>query len=65
MPAKSRSQQRLFAVAEHHPSALSAKNAKLADLPRKTLHEFAATKTTGLPRHVKKAGNRYDALRRR
>ena len=65
MPSRSKAQQRLFAVAEHHPSALSAKNAKLAGLPRKTLHEFAATKTTGLPRHVKKVGNRYDQLRRR
>ena len=54
MPSESKSQQRLFAVAEHSPSALYAENKDLADLPHKTLHDFAATKTKGLPEHVKK-----------
>jgi hypothetical protein len=66
MPAKSKAQQRLFAIAEHNPSALYAKNAKLADLPKSTQHEFAATKSKGLPKHVKSAGtpNRYGRIGR-
>jgi hypothetical protein len=64
MPAKSKAQQRLFAVAEHAPEKLYAKNAHLADLPQKTLHEFAATKVKGKPAHVKGPGNRYKAMMR-
>ncbi len=47
MPAKSESQRKLFAIAEHAPGKLYKKNAGLARLPRKTLHEFAATKGAG------------------
>ena len=57
MPAQSKAQQRLFAIAEHNPEALKSRNKSLADLPDKTLHEFAATKTTGLSNHVR-AGKR-------
>jgi len=63
MPAVSTKQRRLFAVAEHHPEELYAKNAKLANLPQKTLHDFAATKEKGLPRHVPKGTrNRYGKI---
>ncbi len=44
MPARSPAQQRLFAIAEHDPGALRPENKSLAKLPKKTLHEFAATK---------------------
>lgn len=43
MPAVSEAQRRLFAIAEHHPSALHKANKGLAKLPKKTLHDFAAT----------------------
>jgi hypothetical protein len=43
MPATSPAQQRLFAIAEHNPSALYKENKDLAKLPHKTLHEFAHT----------------------
>lgn len=52
MPATSQSQQRLFAMAEHNPSALYKRNKGLAKLPKSTLHEFAATPRTGLPKRV-------------
>jgi hypothetical protein len=42
MPAKTEKQRRLFAMAEHHPGKLYAKNKALASLPKKTLHEFAS-----------------------
>lgn len=50
MPAKSKAQQKLFAIAEHNPSALYARNKSLAKLPKQTLHDFAATKTKKLPK---------------
>jgi len=43
VPAVSEKQRRLFAIAEHHPDQLHAKNRGLARLPRQTLHEFAST----------------------
>ena len=58
MPSLSKAQQKLFGIAEHNPEALHAENKGLADLPHKTLHEFAATKTKDLPEHVK-TGPRY------
>ncbi len=54
MPSQSKAQQRLFAVALHNPSELSAKNSGLASLPKSTLHDFAATPRTGLPNKVRK-----------
>jgi len=52
MPAKSLAQQRLFAIAEHEPSKLNSENKSLGRLSKDKLHEFAATKTKGLPRKV-------------
>lgn len=53
MPAKSKAQQKLFAIADHDPSALKSKNKSLAKLSKKTLHEFAATPSKSLPEHTK------------
>ena len=55
MPATSRAQQKLFAVALHHPGSLSAKNRALAMLPMKTLRDFASTATKRLPTHIKRS----------
>ena len=49
MPAVSQAQRKLFAIAEHHPEELRAKNKSLASLPNKTLHEFSSTPEGGLP----------------
>lgn len=43
-PAKSEAQRHLFALAEHHPDQLYAKNSGLANLSHQTLHDFASTK---------------------
>lgn len=51
MPAVSEPQRELFAIAEHHPEELYKKNQSLAKLPKKTLHEFAATKGFSKVRH--------------
>ena len=53
MPAVSKKQRRLFAIAEHDPGA-SAEAGKLAkSMSKSKLHDFAATKEKGLPVKVK------------
>lgn len=47
MPAVSEPQRKLFAIAEHSPGKLYKANKSLAKLPKKTLHDFAATKGLG------------------
>lgn len=65
MPAVSTVQRRLFAIAEHNPSALYKRNKSLVSLPHKTLHEFAATKEKGLPKHKKgKKSSHFKTLSR-
>jgi len=61
MPATSKSQQKLFAIAEHDPGKLRKKNKSLAKLSKKTLHEFAATPSKSLPEHArsKRTRSRY------
>lgn len=64
MPSESGAQQRLFAIAEHHPEKLHANHRALASLSKKTLHDFAATSRHGLPDHVPPHGAVH-ALHRR
>lgn len=54
MPAESKAQRRLFAIAENKPEKLQKKNRGLLKMSKKKLHEFAATKEKGLPQ--KKGG---------
>jgi len=53
MPAKSKKQQKAMAIAEHEPSKLYSRNKGLKKMSKKQLHDFAATKTKGLPVKVK------------
>lgn len=53
MPATSKAQQAAMAIAEHSPQKLYAKNKGLLKMSTSQLHDFASTKTTGLPRKVK------------
>ncbi len=52
MPAESKAQRKLFAIAEHHPEELKPENRRLGALDQATLHDFAATPERGLPKHV-------------
>ena len=63
MPSTSRAQRRLFAIAEHAPGELYARNKGLAKLPQSTLHDFAATKEKGLPKKAKKPHPAQDVIR--
>jgi hypothetical protein len=64
MPAESKAQQRLMAIAEHNPSAVSAKNRGVLKMSHKQLHDFAATKRKGLPAKVKHGGVKLSELAR-
>lgn len=54
MPAKSKKQAIMMRIAEHEPSKLYKKNKGAAKMTKKQLHDFAKTKTKGLPTKVKK-----------
>lgn len=53
MPAKSKAQQRLMAIAEHNPGAVKGKNRGVLKMSKQELHDFAATKRKGLPSRKK------------
>lgn len=55
MPAKSVAQQQAMAIAEHHPEKATGAAKEMAEsMSKDTLHDFAATKTKGLPKHKHK-----------
>jgi hypothetical protein len=54
MPAKSKRQQQAMAIAEHEPKKLYKRNKGLKKMSKSQLHDYAATKTKGLPKKVKK-----------
>ena len=58
MPAKSKAMRVAAAIAEHHPDQLYARNAGLAKMTHSQLHDFASTKSKGLPEHVKHKGKK-------
>jgi hypothetical protein len=54
MPAKSKAQQQIMAIAEHDPSKLYKKNRSLLRMTQSQLHDFASTSTKDLPESKKK-----------
>jgi hypothetical protein len=52
VPAKSKDQQIAMAIAEHDPSKLNADNKGMLKMSHSQLHDFAATKRSGLPKKV-------------
>ena len=54
MPAKSKKQRRMMAIAEHHPEMLYKRNKGVAEMSKGQLHEFATTKEKNLPLKKKK-----------
>lgn len=54
MPAVSKKQRKLAAIAEHHPEDLYERNKGMAKMGKSKLHEFAATKEKGLPKKKEK-----------
>ena len=54
MPAVSRKQQQMMAIAEHAPEKLYKRNRGVLEMGKKKLHEFASTKRRGLPEKKKR-----------
>lgn len=48
MPAESKKQRRMMAIAKHHPEQLYERNKGVLKMSRKQLHDFASTKERGL-----------------
>jgi hypothetical protein len=57
MPAKSKSQQRLMAAAEHGANFPKARKVR-ASMTHQQMHDFAATPRKGLPGHVRRSKKR-------
>lgn len=51
MPAKSKAQQKMMQIAEHHPSELYERNKGAAKMTHKQLHEFASGSEKGKPEY--------------
>lgn len=51
MPAVSKVQQKVMAIAKNNPNALYKRNKGLLKMSKEELEEYAATKTTKLPKH--------------
>lgn len=59
MPARSRAQRRLMAIAEHHPEMVRVANRGVLSMTKQQMHDFSSTKEKGLAEHVsdlKKSG---------
>lgn len=54
MPAKSKKQRRVMAIALHHPEKLHKKNQGLMVMSDEQLREYAGTKEKGLPARKRK-----------
>ena len=50
MPATSQAQRTAMAIAEHAPGKLYARNKAMLGMTKSQLHDFAATKSKGLPK---------------
>ena len=51
MPATSKAQRRLMAIAEHSPEDVYAKNRSVLSMDKSQLPDFASTKEKKLPKH--------------
>ena len=54
MPARSKAQQEVMAIAEHSPNKLYKKNRGLLKMSHQQLHDFAATPRKNLVNRVTK-----------
>ena len=53
MPAKSKKQRQMMAIAEHHPEKLYKKNRGVLKMSKEQLSDFASTKEKNLPKKKK------------
>ncbi len=60
MPAQSKAQRTAMAIAEHEPGKLYKRNKSMLSMTRDQLHDFASTKTKGLPAHKGQGKKKFD-----
>lgn len=58
MPAVTKAQRRLMAIAKHHPEKVYKRNRSVLKMTGKQLHDFAVTPEKGLPTQRKKKTRR-------
>ena len=49
MPATSKKQRRMMAIAEHRPEMLYERNKDAKEMSKEEMHKFASTKEASLP----------------
>jgi len=54
MPAKSKAQRQMMAIAEHHPEKLYRRNRGVLKMSKGQLSEFASTKEGRLAKRIRK-----------
>lgn len=54
MPAVSKAQRQMMAIAKHHPSKLYKRNRGALTMTKRQLHHYASTKEKGLPKRKSK-----------
>ena len=59
LPAKSKAQRVVMAIAEHNPEALNPANRGLLKMTHQQLHDFATTPSKNLPEHVKQSKQKH------
>ncbi len=64
MPAVSAAQQKLMAMAEHNPGAVSKKNRGVLKMTGQQLHDYASTSRKGLPAKKKAKTSIGDMMER-
>lgn len=62
MPADSKAQQQVMAIALHHPEKLHKKNRGLLNMSKADLRDFASTKRKGLPKKVNPNANKFEEM---
>jgi hypothetical protein len=65
MPARSKKQRQVAAIAEYHPEKLYKRNRGMLNMTHKQLHDYAATKEKNLPNHAAKSLLKIAKKRRR
>lgn len=62
MPALSKAQQAVMAIAEHEPQKLYKRNKGVLSMNKSQLHDFASTSTKKLPEHKSQKSKKYKRI---
>ena len=65
MPAKSKKQRRMMAIAEHEPEMLFDKNKGVLKMGKEEMHKFSVTKEKGLPMKKVSAQAKFERMRKK